>query len=142
MNIDHTDIFVKLRNWEKLAPDDPQAYRMREASFFTKKLLVEMNKFSNPEEIRDLLSQITGTLIYKSTTVFTLLSINYGKHTKIGKNVFINFNCISLDLGGIIIEDNVLIVPSVNLLSKGHPITTEKDNASRLNLSISKRMHG
>ena len=43
----------------------------------------------------------------ESLTVFTPLHINYGKHTKIGKNVFINFDCVFLDLGGITIEDNV-----------------------------------
>ena len=48
--------------------------------------------------------------------------INYCKNIKIGKNVFINFNCTLLDLGGIIIEDNVLIAPNVSLLSEAHPL--------------------
>jgi acetyltransferase-like isoleucine patch superfamily enzyme len=30
-----------------------------------------------------------------------------------------------LDLGGIVIEDNVLIAPKVNLLSEGHPLAPE-----------------
>ncbi|MEP7111188.1 MAG: hypothetical protein ABI760_24545, partial [Ferruginibacter sp.] len=46
-----------------------------------------------------------------------------GKNTKIGKNVFINFDCVFLDLGGITIEDNVLIAPKVSLLSEGHPVS-------------------
>jgi acetyltransferase-like isoleucine patch superfamily enzyme len=69
-----------------------------------------------------LLGQITGSEIDESVAVFTPLYINYGKHTKIGKNVFINFDCTFLDLGGITIEDNVLIAPKVNLLSEGHPV--------------------
>jgi acetyltransferase-like isoleucine patch superfamily enzyme len=84
-----------------------------------------MNNSSNPKEIRDLLSQITDTEIDESTTVFTPFHINYGKHTKIGKNVFINFDCVFLDLGGITIEDNVLIAPKVSLLSEGHPISPD-----------------
>ena len=75
--------------------------------------------------IRALLSQITGSEIDKSVDVFTPLYINYGKHTKIGKNVFINFDCTFLDLGGITIEDNVLIAPKVSLLSEGHPVAPE-----------------
>ena len=117
------DIFDRLRNGETIQAIDPEAYKLREASFATKKLLVRMNNSSDPAEIRDLLSQITGSEVDESVAVFTPLYINYGKHTKIGKNVFINFDCVFLDLGGITIEDNVLIAPKVSLLSEGHPVS-------------------
>lgn len=120
-----TDIFERLRNGETILQSDPEAYKMIEASFATKKLLVRMNNTADPNEVRNLLSQITGSEIDENTTVFTPLYINYGKHTKIGKNVFINFDCIFLDLGGITIEDGVLIAPKVSLLSEGHPILPE-----------------
>ncbi len=102
---------------------------MREASYITKKLLVQMNNATDPKEVRDLLSQITGSEIDDSVDVFTPLCINYGKHTKIGKNVFINFDCVFLDLGGITIEDNVLIAPKVSLLSERHPLEPENRHA-------------
>jgi acetyltransferase-like isoleucine patch superfamily enzyme len=117
------DIFDQLRNRETIAANNPEAYKLREASFATRKLLFQMNNSCDPAEINDLLSQITGSEIDKSVAVFTPLYINYGKHTKIGKNVFINFDCVFLDLGGITIEDNVLIAPKVSLLSEGHPIS-------------------
>ncbi|PXY40435.1 acetyltransferase [Flavobacterium cheongpyeongense] len=120
-----TTVFERLKNGEIILPTDSGAHKMREASFATKKLLVEMNNSSNPDEIRDFLSQITDTEIDVSVTVLTPLYINYGKHTKIGKNVFINFDCVFLDLGGITIEDNVLIAPKVSLLTEGHPTTIE-----------------
>ena len=119
-------IFQRLLNGETIPPNDPQAYRMREACYSTKKLLVQLNNAADPKEIRDLLSQITGSAIDESVAVFTPLYINYGKHTKIGKNVFINFDCVFLDLGGITIEDGVLIAPKVSLLSEGHPISPDK----------------
>jgi len=119
------EIFERLRNGEAILSNDPEAFKMREASFATKKLLVQMNNSSDPEETRHLLSQITGSEIDESVAVFTPLYINYGKHTKIGKNVFINFDCVFLDLGGITIEDNVLIAPKVSLLSEGHPVLPE-----------------
>ncbi len=124
-----TDIFERLRNGETILPNDRQAYKMREASYNTKKLLVQMNNATDPIEIRDLLSQITGTEIDESVAVFTPLYINYGKHTKIGKNVFINFDCVFLDLGGITIEDNVLIAPKVSLLSEGHSLEPKNRHA-------------
>lgn len=123
--MDKTNIFERLRNRETIPPNDPQGYRMREASYDTKALLMKMNNSADPTEIRDLLSQITDSVIDKSVAVFTPLYINYGKHTKIGKNVFINFNCTFLDLGGITIADDVLIAPNVSLLSEGHPVSPE-----------------
>lgn len=118
-------IFERLKNGEIISSTDNDAYKMREASFATKKLLIEMNNASDPAEIRNFLCQITDSEIDESVTVFTPLHINYGKHTKIGKNVFINFDCVFLDLGGITIEDNVLIAPKVSLLTEGHPTSIE-----------------
>jgi len=100
----------------------------------TKSLLVQLNNSSDPAEIRDLLSQITGSKIDESVAVFTPLYINYGKNTKIGKNVFINFDCVFLDLGGITVEDNVLIAPKVSLLSEGHPVDPSDRQSLKLNL--------
>ena len=124
-NQHNRDIFERLRNAEAIQAGDPEAYKLREASFATKKLLVQLNNSSDPAEIRDLLCQITGTEIDESVAVFTPLYINYGKNTKIGKNVFINFDCVFVDLGGITIEDNVLIAPKVSLLSEGHPVSPQ-----------------
>lgn len=125
-NQHNKDIFERLRNGEAIPPNDPEAFKMREASFATKGLLIRLNNSSDPTEIRDLLSQITDSEIDESVAVFTPLYINYGKHTKIGKNVFINFDCVFLDLGGITIEDNVLIAPKVSLLSEGHPVSPKE----------------
>lgn len=104
---------------------DPEVYKMRKAAYATKELLVQMNNSADPVKIRSLLGQITGSEIDESVAVFTPLYINFGRYTKIGKNVFINFDCIFLDLGGITIEDHVQIAPKVSLLSEGHPIAPE-----------------
>ncbi len=122
-NQNKKDIFERLRNGEAISSRDPDAYKLRQASFATKGLLVQLNNSSDAAEIRDLLSQITESEIDESVAAFTPLYINYGKNTKIGKNVFINFDCVFLDLGGITIEDGALIAPRVSLLSEGHPVS-------------------
>lgn len=119
------NIFDRLKKGKTIQQDDPEAYKMREASFATMKLLTKMNNSSDPTEIRNLLSQIMNSTIDESTTLFPPLYINYGKNTRIGKNVFINFDCTFLALGGITIEDNVLIGPKVSLLSEGHDLSPE-----------------
>lgn len=114
------DIFDRLKDGESIAKGDSQAYRMREASYATRKLLLKMNAATKAVEIRDYLGQIIGAEIDSTTDVFTPIYINYGKDIKIGKNVFINFDCVFLGLGGIFIEDDVLIAPKVSILSEGH----------------------
>lgn len=120
--MENPDIFERLRNGETISSTDKEAYKMMEASFETKKLLIQMNNSSDPAEIRNLLGQITASDIDENVNVFTPLYINYGKNTKIGKNVFINFDCVFLDLGRITIDDNVQIAPKVSLLTEGHPL--------------------
>ena len=85
------------------------------------------------DEIRALLSEIIGGEIDKSTTVFIPFYTNFGRHIKLGKNVFINHACSFLDLGGITIEDEVQIGPRVNLITENHPL--EPDDRKSLLLS-------
>ena len=122
-------VFERLINGETIKPSDPDAYKLREASYNTKKLLIKMNSATDPKEVRDLLSQITETEIDETVAVFTPLYINYGKNTKIGKKVFINFDCVFLDLGGITIEEGVLLAPKVSLLTEGHPLSPSERHA-------------
>jgi len=96
------DIFERLLAGEAILPNDPQLGRLREEAFAVKALLNQMNNSSHPEEIAQILSIILDTKV-QDVTVFTPLYINYGKHISIGKNVFINFDCTFLALGGITI---------------------------------------
>ena len=116
-------IFNDLRSGTVVTPHHPQIKDLRDASYDTIRLLQQLNASANPAEIRKLLSEITGTVIDEMVAIFPPVYINYGKHLSIGKNVFINFNCIFLALGGIVIEDNVLIGPDVKILSEGHPLS-------------------
>lgn len=122
-------IFERLKNGESIPPQDPDAHQLLEASYATKALLLKMNNTADPDEVRQLLSQITGVELDASVHVFTPLFINYGRNTRIGKNVFINFDCVFLDLGGITIEDNVMLAPKASLLSEGHPVSPTERHA-------------
>nr|WP_315247257.1 DapH/DapD/GlmU-related protein [uncultured Flavobacterium sp.] len=115
------DIFERLLTGETILPNDSQITRLREEAFAVKALLTQINNSSNPEEITQILSRILEKDV-RDTVVFTPVYINYGKHITIGKNVFINFDCTFLALGGITIEDDVLIGPKVSLITENHPL--------------------
>lgn len=119
-------IFQKLLNGVAVPFNDPDYFKIGTACNETRKLLVQLNNEANLVKIRALLNRITGTEIDITTAIFPPFQINYGKNTKIGKNVFINFDCTFLDLGGITIEDNVMLAPKVSLLSEGHPISAQE----------------
>lgn len=116
------NIFEALNSGQTIPADHEEVHLLRAASYATIALVQQLNQAAAPAAIRDLLSQITGTAIDESVAVFPPIYINYGKHLTIGRNVFINFDCTLLTLGGVIIEDNVLIGPNVKILSEGHPV--------------------
>lgn len=47
---------------------------------------------------------------------------DYGTNIVLGKKVFFNFNCVVLDVAQVIIGDNVLFGPSVQIYTATHPI--------------------
>lgn len=125
MEAQNTEIFQRLLKGEAVPFNDPDYYKIIDACNDTRKLLVQLNVASDPEEIRTLLSKIIGVKVHATIMVFPPFQINYGKNTRVGKNVFINFDCTFLDLGGITIDDDVMLAPKVSLLSEGHPIAVD-----------------
>jgi acetyltransferase-like isoleucine patch superfamily enzyme len=119
-------IFQRLLNGEPVPFNDPDYFLIGYACRDTRKMLVELNNEHDLDLVRNLLSSITASKIDTTTVVFPPFQINYGKNTKIGKKVFINFDCTFLDLGGITIDDNVMLAPKVSLLSEGHPASADQ----------------
>lgn len=116
------DIFDRMRAGEPIRLDDPQYHKVQEIVTRTLKLSVALNTSTDVEQIRDRLSEIIGRQIDQSTIIFGPFYTNFGRFIQIGKNVFINHACSFLDMGGITIEDEVLIGPKVNLITENHPL--------------------
>lgn len=94
--------------------------------FKAQRLSSALNTSTTIDEMRERLSEIIGTQIDKSTTIFVPFHTNFGRHIRLGKNIFINHACSFLDLGGITIEDDVQIGPKVNLITENHPVDPSK----------------
>ncbi len=102
--------------------NDAQYFKVQEIVDRTISLSVQLNTSISIDQIRERLSEIIGTQLDESTTVFVPFYTNFGRFIQIGKNVFINHACSFLDMGGITIEDEVLIGPKVNLITENHPL--------------------
>ncbi|HIB36024.1 DapH/DapD/GlmU-related protein [Mesonia sp.] len=128
MNTYKSTIFERLKNNEPIPMNDPEYGAIRSAVEETMKLSVKLNNAETLDDVRYYLGKIIGGSLAESTTIFTPFYTNMGKHIRLGRNVFINHACSFLDLGGIEIQDDVMIGPRVNITSENHPITAEERN--------------
>lgn len=90
--------------------DSPEHRFMHKASQEAIRITMEINNsYHTPDELRGLLSQLTGMEIDSSVKLFPPIYSDYGKNLHIGKNVFINMGCKFQDQGGIFIGNGSLI---------------------------------
>lgn len=122
MNTLSNDIFIRMLAGDTISFQDPEYTKIMEKVSQTMQLSAKLNTATDIQQAREILSQIIGTNIDERTTVFVPFHTNFGGFIQLGKNVFINHDCTFLDLGGIIIEDDVMIAPKVSLISESHPL--------------------
>jgi acetyltransferase-like isoleucine patch superfamily enzyme len=120
--VKNKDIFDRLKAGEPIKLDDPEYPKVQEVVERAISLSAQLNNSTSIDQIRMRLGEIIGIEIDETTTVFAPFYINFGRFLLIGKRVFINHACSFLDMGGITIEDDVLIGPKVNLISENHPL--------------------
>ena len=96
---------------------------MHEASQEAMQTLAELNgAYRSPDEVRALLSRLTGRRVAESVTVFPPFYSEFGKNLTLGEGVFINMGCRFQDTGGITIGDGTLIGHGSTLTTLNHSV--------------------
>jgi len=96
---------------------------MHDAAQEAFRLTAELNAtYRTPEQVRDIISRLTGTVVDESVTVFPPFHSEFGKNLHLGKDVFINLGCRFQDTGGITIGDGTLIGHGSTLTTLNHAI--------------------
>ena len=91
------------------------------------KITSELNSsYHSSEEIRQVMSELTGKPIDDSFMMFPPFNTDCGKNITIGKNVFINSGCCFQDHGGITLGDGALIGHNVVLATLNHDLDPRK----------------
>lgn len=116
------NIFERLRTGELVELTDPGFAKVNEMVIRTLALIPELNAATSIETVRNKLGVLIGKTVDPTTTVFPPFHTNLGQFINLGKHVFINHACSFLDMGGITLEDQVLIGPRVNLVTENHPL--------------------
>jgi acetyltransferase-like isoleucine patch superfamily enzyme len=132
-------VFERMQSGEVVAFNDPQYYQIKESGLKTAKLLTEYNSTTDPDKLRNLWGEMSGTPLDETSFIQTPIFVNHAEFTTIGKNIYINHACTMLALGTIIIEDDVLIGPKANLISEGHPIDPTSRKALEVKPVVIKR---
>lgn len=117
------ELLEKLQANEFISIEDPIFTEINEMVENTSKLLSELNTgYKTPDEVRNILSEMIGDEIDSSVQILTPFNTDFGANIRLGKDIFINKSCMFVDLGGIELEDKVLIGPEVKILSVNHPL--------------------
>ncbi|WP_347349943.1 DapH/DapD/GlmU-related protein [Intrasporangium sp.] len=86
------------------------------------RILAELNTgYHDGRAVSAAYERLTGRPLPASASVALPFRSDFGRHIWIGERVFVNADCFFVDLGGIVLEDDVLIAPRVTILSVDHP---------------------
>ncbi len=115
-----TTNFEKMVAGEDYWINDPDLADIR---FKTRDLVDDFNETKSRETDKKtkILKQIFGD-IGEGLHIEKPLRVDYGINTKIGNNVFINFNFVILDCAPVTIGNNVFIAPNVQIYTAAHPV--------------------
>lgn len=111
-----------LKSGKPVSMAHPEMGQLADEAYEAFSILNRFNQTFNQKEARLVLAELIGKEVADTTTVYPPFHTNYGKNIYLGKNVFINHDCSILDLGGVEIEDDVMIAPRVSITSENHPI--------------------
>lgn len=91
------------------------------------KITCEMNNtYHSPEELREIMSELTHSEIDETFGIFPPFYTDCGINIHIGKHVFINSGCRFQDQGGIYIDDGALIGHNVVIATLNHDLDPAK----------------
>lgn len=112
--------------WDKMVAgklynaSDPQ---FREELLRCRRLLHEFNH-SSPDDAQrreELLAELIGQSA-GPPHIEPPFYCDYGRNITLGKNLYMNFNCVILDVTPVNIGDNVLLGPGVQIYAATHPL--------------------
>ena len=115
------EFLAVMRRGESVAGSTEGHEWMHKLADQAQQLTAQLNgSYHTPEEIRQIMSEITGKPVDETFRLFPPFYTDCGKNITIGKNVFINSACHFQDQGGVTIEDGCLIGPQVEFATINH----------------------
>lgn len=123
-----TEEFIRIMSTgDRIPGGSPIHAKMHELSQEAIRITMEINNaYHNHREIIALMSELTGSEIHDSFSLFPPFYTDCGKNIRIGKRVFINSGCKFQDQGGITIGDDVLIGHNCVIATLNHVMDPDR----------------
>jgi len=114
--------------------NDPELIKQRAA---VRKILGKYNHVGvhSADEQIELLQQILGKM-GAGSWIEPPFYCDYGYNIAVGKDFYMNFDCVILDVAPVIIGDNVMCGPKVQLLTATHSLNAQERNFSGTELGM------
>ena len=93
---------------------------------YAKKMIFKYNKTSSHQKRKQILTKLLGYKIHDDVYINTPFHCDYGYNIQIGNSFYANIGCVILDVNKVIIGDDVLFGPYVQLYTAGHPISPKE----------------
>lgn len=122
-----TELLETLGSGETITAGSPAHAIMHETSQEALRITGDLNSgYHEPARVRELLSQLTGSTVDESVTLFPPFTSDFGKNIRLGRRVFINAGCRFQDQGGITIGDDCLIGHNAVIATLQHDIAPSR----------------
>lgn len=128
----------KIRAGVLFCPGEPELVAIKRK---THNLNVDYNQ-THEDEVEKraaILSEIIGEM-GEGVRIQGPIAFHYGKHTKIGKNFFANFNFTVQDDGEVTIGDECNFGPNVTIVTPVHPMVASERRLMRTGAGEEKRL--
>ena len=122
-----SDLLDALNTRQTITGNSPLHHVMHQTSQEALRITAELNgSYHEPERVRELLSNLIGSSVDETVTVFPPFAADFGKNITFGKRIFINAGCKFQDQGGIVIGDDCLIGHNTVLATLNHDLDPDK----------------
>ena len=119
----------KMTAGELYLPETPELTAQRRRA---KVLCGRLNRTSveeaDLEEHRAVMEELLGAA-GENCCINTGFQCDYGYHITLGRNAYLNYNCVILDCAPVRIGENVMIAPNCGFYTAGHPLDAATRNA-------------
>ena len=111
-------------NGKMFTPAEPWRVEIKKRTHMLNQKYNALTEFQMDER-KEVLREILGEL-NENVTLQGPITFHYGRHTKIGKNTFINFNFTCQDDAEVTIGEHCDFGPNVTIVTPMHPLLPEE----------------
>jgi maltose O-acetyltransferase len=117
-------------NKQKMIDEEDYDSSDKELVELRKQAKIQLRKYNfSTEDEQELRSQVLKELFGKASEGIKIeppFFCDYGSNIYVGKNFYMNFDCVILDCADVVIGDNVMCGPKVQIYTPGHPLEAEE----------------